>query len=227
MTVGEWVNVSNTGHQAYLARPAGEAGPGVLVLHAWWGLTPAFTQICDDLAAQGYVALAPSLFAGGATADTIPEAEALRDAQDEAAVVRPVLLASADLLRTLPGVSPAPLSVIGFSLGAYWAFHLSQVRPEGVGSVVVFYGAGEGDFRETHAAYLGHFAEQDPYEDLGYVQELEQMIRGAGREVTFHVYPGTKHWFVEPNRPEYDAAAAGLAWARTREFLAAQTNSGT
>ena len=39
--------------------------------------------------ALGYVALAPSLFAGGATADTIPDAEALRDAQDEEAVVRP------------------------------------------------------------------------------------------------------------------------------------------
>jgi carboxymethylenebutenolidase len=222
--MGEWLAVGETGHQAYLARPAGGAGPGVLVLHAWWGLTPVFTQICDDLAAQGFVALAPSLFAGGATAATIPEAEALRDAQDEAAVVRPVLLASADLLRALPGVASAPLAVIGFSLGAYWAFHLSQVRPRDVGAVVVFYGAGEGDFRETHAAYLGHFAEQDSYEDLGYVRDLEQQIRAAGREVTFHVYPGTQHWFAEPNRPEYASPAATLAWERTRAFLAAQTH---
>lgn len=224
--MGEWLAVGDTGHHAYLARPARGAGPGVLVLHAWWGLTSVFTQVCDDLAAQGYVALAPSLFAGGATADTIPAAEALRDAQDEEAVVRPVLLASADLLRALPGVTPSSLAVVGFSLGAYWAFHLSQVRPENVGSVVVFYGAGEGDFREAHAAYLGHFAEQDPYEDLGYVRELEQMIRDAGREVTFHVYPGTRHWFAEPNRPEYDVVAAGLAWERTRAFLAAQTRTG-
>jgi len=223
--MGEWVTVGETGHQAYLARPASEAGPGALVLHAWWGLTPVFTQICDDLAARGYVALAPSLFAGGATAHTIPDAEALRDAQDEAAVVRPVLLASTEMLRTLPGVSPSPLAVIGFSLGAYWAFHLSQVQPEDVGAVVVFYGAGEGDFREAQAKYLGHFAEQDPYEDLDYVRDLEGQIREAGREVAFYIYPQTKHWFVEPNRPEYDADAAGLAWERTREFLATRTSS--
>ena len=222
--MGEWVTVGDTGHQAYLARPAGDSGPGALVLHAWWGLTPVFTQICDDLAARGYVALAPSLFAGGATADTIPDAEALRDAQDEEAVVRPVLLASAGMLRNLPGVSSSPLAVIGFSLGAYWAFHLSQVQPEEVGAVVVFYGAGEGDFSETRAAYLGHFAEQDPYEDLDYVRELERQIGDAGRKVTFHVYPATKHWFVEPNRPEYDADAAALAWERTREFLAARAD---
>ena len=218
--MGEWLSIGDTGHQAYLARPAGGAGPGVLVLHAWWGLTPVFTHVCDDLAARGYVALAPSLFAGGATAETISAAEALRDAQDEEAVVGPVLLASADLLRALPGVSPLPLAVIGFSLGAYWAFHLSQIRPEVVGAVVVFYGAGEGDFTGASAAYLGHFAEQDPYEDLGYVRQLEQQIRDAGRVATFHVYPGTKHWFVEPNRPEYAVAATELAWARTHEFLA-------
>lgn len=220
--MGDWVPVGDTGHQAYLARPRRGSGPGVLVLHAWWGLTPVFTQICDDLAAQGYVALAPSLFTGGATADTIPGAEALRDAQDEEAVAWPVILASADLLRSLTGVGPAPLAVLGFSLGAYWAFHLSQARPAEIGAVVVFYGAGEGDFRETRAAYLGHFAEQDPYEDLGYVRDLEGQIRDAGREVTFHVYPGTEHWFVEPNRPEYTAAAAGLAWERTLTFLEAR-----
>jgi carboxymethylenebutenolidase len=74
----------------------------------------------------------------------------------------------------------------------------------------------------ARAAYLGHFAENDDFEPLEWVRTLETRIRAAGREVTFHVYPGTGHWFVEPNRPEYDAAAADLVWDRTLAFLKAQ-----
>jgi carboxymethylenebutenolidase len=51
------------------------------------------------------------------------------------------------------------------------------------------------------------------------VQALEDRIRAAGHEAAFHVYPGTRHWFVEPNRPEFEAAAADLAWERTLAFL--------
>jgi len=217
--VGEWLPVRSTEHRAYLAVPESGAGPGVLVLHAWWGLTPIFTDVCDRLAAAGYVALAPSLYADGATAATITEAEALRDAHDEEAVAEPVVQAAAEQLRRLPAVTGAQFGVIGFSLGAYWALHLSQVRPDDVGAVVAIYGTDDGDYRTARAAYLGHFAERDDFEPLEAVRALEAKIREAGREVTFYVYPGTGHWFVEPNRPEYDAAAAELVWDRTLNFL--------
>jgi carboxymethylenebutenolidase len=221
--VGEWLHVGSTGHHAYLAVPDSGAGPGVLVLHAWWGLTPVFTDVCDRLAAAGFVALAPSLFSGGATATTIAEAEALRDAHDEEAVAEPVMLAAAEQLRALPAVTGAQIGVIGFSLGAYWALYLSQVRPDDVSAVVTIYGTDDGDYLTARAAYLGHFAEHDDYEPLEAVHALEAKMRAAGREVTFHVYPGAGHWFVEPNRPDvYDATAAELVWERTLEFLKEQ-----
>jgi carboxymethylenebutenolidase len=222
--MGEWLQVGPAGNRAYLAVPESGTGAGVLVLHAWWGLTSAFTGVCDRLAADGFVALAPSLYPDGATAETIAEAEVLRDAHDRAAAeVEVVVQAAVEQLRGLPAVAGAPLGAIGFSLGAYWALQLSRVRPDDIGAVVVLYGTSDGDYRMARAAYLGHFAEHDEFEPLAAVRALEATIRAAGRAVTFHVYPGTGHWFVEPNRPEvYNAAAADLVWDRTLAFLTAR-----
>jgi carboxymethylenebutenolidase len=221
--MGEWLQIGPAGNRAYLAVPERGSGAGVLVLHAWWGLTSVFTDVCDRLAAEGYVALAPSLYADGATAATIAEAEALRDAHDEAVEAEAVVRAALEQLRGSPAVTGAPLGVIGFSMGAYWALHLSQARPDDVGAVVAVYGSDGGDYSTARAAYLGHFAENDDYEPLEAVRALESRIRTAGCEVTFHVYPGTGHWFVEPNRPDaYNAEAAELVWDRTLAFLQAR-----
>ena len=47
--MGEWIDSGASGHRAYLALPESRSGPGVLLLHAWWGLTPVFTDVCDRL----------------------------------------------------------------------------------------------------------------------------------------------------------------------------------
>ena len=218
--MGDWIEVGPTGTRADLATPESGNGPGVLVLHAWWGLTSVFTDVCDRLAEAGCVALAPGLYADGAIATTVPEAEALIAAHDAApGGAEAALQASVDYLRDSPAVTGHRIGVIGYSMGAYWALRLSQ-KLQDIVVVVDYYGTGDGDFRASRAAYLGHFAEQDTFEPLEAVEALEEAIRAAGREVTFHVYPGTGHWFVEPNQPDaYDAAAADLAWERTLAFL--------
>lgn len=220
--MGEWLRIGQANSRAYLATPESGSGPGLLVLHAWWGLTSAFTDICDHFAAAGYVALAPSLYADDATAETIAEAEMLLQTHDEAVETRPIVLAATEYLRGLPSVTGSHLGVIGYSMGAYWALHLSQVRPDDFSAAVTVYGTCDGDFATAKAAYLGHFAEHDDYEPLEGVRALEDQIRAAGREVAFHIYPGTGHWFVEPNQPAaYNADAAALAWDRTLAFLKA------
>ncbi len=104
-------------------------------------------------------------------------------------------------------------------MGGAWALLLSSLKPQDMAAVVVFYGSGQADFATARAAYLGHYAEDDEWEPLEGVRQMEADMRAAGREVTFYTYPGTRHWFFEANRPEYDAAAATLAWQRTCGFL--------
>ena len=67
--------------QGFLAVPPTGSGPGVLVLHAWWGLNETIKAFCTRLAAAGFVALAPDLY-HGKIADTISDAEALGGALD-------------------------------------------------------------------------------------------------------------------------------------------------
>jgi carboxymethylenebutenolidase len=72
---------------------------------------------------------------------------------------------------------------------------------------------------EATTPVLGHFAEEDPYEDQATVTAFEKGLRDAGRDVTIHTYPGTGHWFAEPSRNAYRPEAADLAFARTVAFL--------
>jgi len=203
--------------KGYLALPEKPRG-AVLVLHAWWGLNDFFKSFSNRLASQGFLAFAPDLH-DGALARTVEEAKDLHSkiVDDR---VKKIVLGAADYLQSLPSVSGREIGVVGFSMGAAWSLLLSTLKPENVGAVVVFYGTYPIDFSKARASYLGHFAPEDEWEPMADVRATEDKIRGAGKEVAFHFYPGMKHWFVEENRPvEYNRDAADLAWKRTLEFL--------
>ena len=211
--------------EGFLAVPPGGKGAGVLVLHAWWGLNDTIKAFCTRLAESGFIAFAPDLY-HSKVADTIPGAEALGAALDANHLHAKAEIAAAALfIHERTGKSEEGLAVIGFSLGAYYALELAASNPEYIRSVVLFYGTGGGDFSNSRAAYLGHFAGNDPYEPPANVDELEASLQSAGRQVTFHRYPGTGHWFFEPDRPQaYNPQAASLAWERTLAFLKRSPN---
>lgn len=201
----------------YLSLPHRGAGAGVLVLHAWWGLNDTFRRFCDQLAGEGFVALAPDLY-HGAVAATREDAKRLMRQMDKDSARKTLNTALKDLVAH-PAVDRPAMGVVGFSLGGYYALGLACQKPKNIAAVVTFYGTGRGKFAEAQAAFLGHFADDDEFEPAADVLQLEQNIRHAGKAVAFYTYPGTKHWFFEADRPEYDLAAAQLAWERTVAFL--------
>lgn len=204
----------------FLALPPTGKGPGVLVLHAWWGLNDTIKAFCTRLAESGFAAFAPDLY-HGKIAKEIAEAEALGRALDANHLkARAEIVQAAEFLAERAGQAGRGLAVIGFSLGAFYALDLAAARPEQVHSVVLFYGTGEADFGNSKAAYLGHFAGDDEFEPQANVDGLEEALRSAGRPVAFYRYANTGHWFFEPDRTQaYDRTAAGLAWERTLAFL--------
>lgn len=214
-------NVTGIG---YLAVPQSSRGPGVVVLHAWWGLNDFFKRFCDKLAGEGFVAFAPDLHQGqtASTIDGAKELMAKRDLDFETTMKQ--VTGAVELLKTHPAVEKSRFGVVGFSMGGAWSLWLSAQRPENVAAVVVFYGtAGDfvskSDFTRSQAAFLGHYAETDEWEPIDGVKKLEGLLQSAGKQVEFHFYPNIGHWFFEENRPEYDPESARLAWRRTVQFL--------
>jgi carboxymethylenebutenolidase len=201
----------------YVTVPDSGEGPGVLVLHAWWGLTPFFRGVCDRLADAGFVALAPDLF-DGRTADDPAEAEALLGESDMDAMAH-LVRSSLFTLRGMPATPDAPVGTLGFSMGASWALWLAARIPDLVGATVCFYGSQSIDMTPATSAFLGHYAETDPYVDEDERTLLEADLHVLDKDVEFHDYPGTGHWFFEADREAYDEAAAALAWDRTVAFL--------
>jgi carboxymethylenebutenolidase len=187
------------------------------VLHAWWGLNDFFKELCDRLAAEGFVAFAPDLNESR-VAKTVDDAKGIMSSLDGQRK-HDVALAAVDFLRGRPEVRKEPFTVIGFSMGAAWSLVLAGERPEEIQKAVLFYGAGEGDFTKIKAEILGHYSDTDEWEDIDYVRSMESNMRNAGMQTTFHIYSQMPHWFFENDRPEFNPQAAELAWTRTLEFL--------
>jgi len=217
MAADDEIPVDDPTVRAHLRIPD-EARAGVVVLHAWWGLNHDVVAYADRLADAGYAVLAPDMF-GGQVASEVKDAERLSSEGDAGAET--IVLAATDRLASLLGPD-VPLAILGFSFGAAYAIWAPSERNRLV-ATVAYYGTYTGPFiARSHAALLGHFAENDPYESDESVRELEAAFTAAGRESQIHRYPGTGHWFAEPSRDAYRAEAAELAFQRTLDFLEAR-----
>jgi len=201
----------------FVALPPSGSVPGILLVHAWWGLNDFFKDLANRLAAEGYVVYAVDLY-GGKVARTVAEAETLMGQQDgaDAAIAVDTALGA---LTSHPATSGEKVGLIGFSMGAFNGVPGAMRYPEKFGAVVTFYGPFDGELSRLSAPVLGHFAGEDEFDSVEYIRGFEQELKAAGVDARFHYYDGLSHWFFEADRPEYDAAAAELAWERTLGFL--------
>lgn len=207
----------------YVAPAQPSPGPPVLLLHAWWGLNQTIRSLADRLAGDGFTVMAPDLF-DGVVSTTIEDAEAFTNSIEQGEG-RPDGLnpdrimgrvqAALDHLLTHPDVRGDRTAIIALSFGGWYGSQVAAERP-GVGAFVSIYS----DAYEAPgaAAYLGHFAEQDQFVDSTPVADMSKTLPDGSAA---HVYPGTKHWFMESDRPEFVADATELTYTRTVEFLRA------
>lgn len=202
---------------AYFVSPLTGPGPGVLLLHSWWGLTPFFRRLADRLSEVGFTVLVPDLNDG----ETFEEAEEARDhlASLDADRLASLTLASAGILQEKSADPDRPISVLGFSMGASLGLWASVRLPDQIAKVVAFYGTQSIDFVGANAAYQLHFAAEDDMVSDDDAAFMEATMGLAGLTVDAYRYSGVSHFFFERDRGEHDPEAAGLAWERMVAFL--------
>jgi len=226
--MGEMIEFPSNGSTAggYLSSPEGGSGPGVVVIQEWWGLVDHIKDVCDRFAGAGFVALAPDLYHGQKVAPGEP------DEAGKAMMAMKMDQAARDMSGAVDEVRRRggrdKVGVIGFCMGGGLALVLATQRPDAVAAVVPAYGIipwpdAQPDYSAMSAAVLGHYAEKDEYFTPAAALALEEQLRGLGKSVQVHIYPGADHAFFNDTRPEaYDADAAGLLWDRTVAFFREQ-----
>jgi carboxymethylenebutenolidase len=207
----------NAGESTLTLEPGRPNGAGLVLVHAWWGLNDFARRLAARFAAQGYRVVAPDLF-DGRVANTVEEAAALRRLMT--AIRRePAYRILERAAQELTAAGVARIGTVGISMGGHWAWWLAGRGHIDVRATVAFYAARNGNFAHSRSAFLAHFAEHDAFVSRATTRRLLKNLQTVGRPAEFHTYPGTRHWFFEDDRPEFDAAAAGLAWDRTLAFL--------
>jgi carboxymethylenebutenolidase len=213
---------------AYIARSKTSPAPAVVVLQELFGVNADIRKTCDELAEQGFHAVAPDLFwrqePGVDLGNVTSEADwqhglrlyAAYDRDAGAKDVKDTVNAVRNLLEC-----NGKVAVLGYCLGALMVF-LTAVRCQGVDAGVAYHGGDTdkylGEVDGLNAPLLMHLAEEDEFIS----KAAQGQIRAALAKkpnTTVYSYPGQNHAFSRHNGAHYNAAAAALAHERTYAFL--------
>jgi carboxymethylenebutenolidase len=211
---------------AYIAKPKTSPAPAVVVLQEVFGVNADIRKTCDELAGQGFIAVAPDLFwrqEPGVDLNHWSDAEwkkglALYTAYNRDKGVRDIV-ATAHAAGQLEGAS-GKVGVMGFCLGGLMTF-LTAAR-EKIDAAVAYHGGETEKYLDEAdkitAPMLMHLAEEDEFIS----KEAQTKIKAAlsnKPNVEIYSYPGCNHAFARHTGTHYNAAAAAKANGRTWQFL--------
>lgn len=203
---------------AYRADPAGTPRGAIVVIQEIFGVNHHIRNVCDRFAADGYVAIAPSLFdrtepnfQSGYSPDEVAIARKFVAAPDWPAMLRDTQ-AAIDAVAAI-----GPVGIIGYCLGGSVAYN-AATQLSGLKAAIGYYGGAVVRFADnapTVPTQL-HFGELDSGIPLSDVE----IIKSKQPEVEVFIYPGAQHGFGCDERTSYDAPSAALARERSLAFFA-------
>ena len=227
----EWVTITHDGRkvQAFVAYPeVSHKAPVVLVIHEIFGLSDWARNMADEIAAAGYIAIAPDLLSGmgpnGGGSSAFPDEDAMVKAVSglNAGTVTADLDATADFAKKLPA-SNGKLAVTGFCWGGGKAFAYATHRHD-LSAAFVFYGPGPdaAAIKSIQAPVYGFYAGNDARIGAT-VPATTEAMKAAGKKYEPVSYEGAGHGFMRageaPDASPANKKARDEGYERLKKLL--------
>jgi carboxymethylenebutenolidase len=197
----------------------------VIVIHEIFGLTDWIRAVADQLAAEGFIAIAPDLLSGkgpgGGGTDSFAAGDVRRaiSGLDRGEIARR-LDAAAAYATSLPAALPE-FGAIGFCWGGSTTFFYATAQPN-LGAAVVYYGSSPDAeaLARTEAPVLGLYGGDDARVNAT-IAPAEEAMERLGKGYEHEIYEGAGHGFLRQQsaREGANMRATEQAWPRTVEFL--------
>jgi carboxymethylenebutenolidase len=232
---GEWVEVKNGARtvRCFIVYPeVKDAASSVVVIHEIFGLTDWVRNVADQLAAAGYIAIAPDLLSGagpkgGGTSDfaSVDDVRAaiFKLPPDQ---VMGDLNAAADYVKALPSAN-GKLAAAGFCWGGGQTFRFACNRPD-LKAACVFYGPPPTakEMANIHCPVYGFYGGKD--NRIGAtIPKTEEQMKAAGKTYEPVKYEGAGHGFMragedptaQDDNKEANKKAHDEGWDRLKSVL--------
>jgi carboxymethylenebutenolidase len=228
---GEWVTLKHDGRsvETFVVYPeVKDRRPVVLIIHEIFGMTDWVADLADQVAAAGYIAVAPDLLSGmgpdsgrtsSISADKVMEAVSKLNPDQ----VTADLNAAADYAKKIPA-SNGKLFVGGFCWGGGQTFRFATNRAD-LSAAFVFYGPppDKDAMARIKAPVYGFFAGNDARIGAMIPDAITNM-KAAGKTFEPVTYDGAGHGFMRageaPDATEPNKKARADAWERWKSLLA-------
>jgi carboxymethylenebutenolidase len=223
---GEWVDIKSRDRmiKAFVVYPERkDKAPVVLVIHEIFGLTDWVRSLCDELAENGVIAIAPDLLSGQKFEDGDGARKAISALTQEQ--IKAHLDATSDYALKIPAGN-GMLAVCGFCRGGEWTFTYANENPK-LKAAYSFYGTAPDSadkVKNITCPVYGFYGENDERVNAT-IPKAEELMKAAGKKYEPVIYKGAGHGFMrsgEPNNPnvrEGDKKARDEAWARWKKLL--------